>query len=84
MQSWRETALNMGYAQGEWPAFRLLMDPVDFLVPQVWSPGDPRWLHAENGGRIAQLCNWTNVRRREWRPRTASGRFSRHPRLAPR
>jgi hypothetical protein len=57
MQSWRETALNMGYAQSDWPEFRLLMDPVDFLVPQVWSPGDPRWLNAEKGGRIAQLCN---------------------------
>ncbi len=35
MQSWRETALNMGHAQGERPAFRRLMDPVDFLVAQV-------------------------------------------------
>jgi L-ascorbate metabolism protein UlaG (beta-lactamase superfamily) len=57
MQSWRDTALNMGYSQSEWPEFRLLMDPVDFLVPQVWSPGDPRWFNAEKGGRIAQLCN---------------------------
>lgn len=57
MQSWQQTALNMGYPQSEWPDFRLLLDPIDFLVPQVWTPGDPRWFHAEKGGRIAQLCN---------------------------
>jgi len=57
MQSWRQTALNMGYPQSEWPDFRLLTDPVDFLVPQVWSPGDPRWFHAAKGARVAQLCN---------------------------
>ena len=55
--SWRETALNMGWPQSEWPEFRLLVDPNDFFVPQVWSPGDPRWFHAEKGARVAQLCS---------------------------
>ena len=57
MMSWRQTALNMGWPQSEWPEFRLLLDPIDFLVPQVWSPGDPRWFHAEKGARVAQLCS---------------------------
>ena len=57
MMSWRETALNMGYPQSEWPEFRLLMDPIDFFVPQVWSPGDPRWSNPEKAARIAQLCS---------------------------
>jgi L-ascorbate metabolism protein UlaG (beta-lactamase superfamily) len=57
MMSWRETALNMGYPQSEWPEFRLLMDPIDFMVPQVWTPGDARWFDASKGARVAQLCN---------------------------
>jgi len=44
-----------GLAQSEWPDFRLLVDPVDFLLPQVWSPGDPRWFDASKGARVAQL-----------------------------
>ena len=56
MMSWRQTALNMGWPQSEWPDFRLLVDPVDFLAPQVWSPGDPRWFDATKGARVAQLC----------------------------
>ena len=35
MISWRETALNMGFPQSDWPEFRLLLDPIDFFVPQV-------------------------------------------------
>ncbi|HWZ73542.1 MAG TPA: MBL fold metallo-hydrolase [Casimicrobiaceae bacterium] len=57
MMSWRETALNMGFAQSDWPEFRLLMDPFDFLVPQVWTPADPRWSNPAKAARIAQLCN---------------------------
>ena len=57
MMSWRQTALSMGWPQSEWPEFRLLLDPIDFLVPQVWSPGDPRWFQAEKGARVAQLCS---------------------------
>ena len=49
----------MGWPQSEWPEFRLLLDPIDFLVPQVWSPGDPRWFNAEKGARVAQLCTDT-------------------------
>ncbi|NUZ07760.1 MBL fold metallo-hydrolase [Piscinibacter koreensis] len=56
MISWKETAVNMGWPQSEWPEFRLLMDPNDFLVPQVWSPGDARWFDATKAGRVAQLC----------------------------
>jgi hypothetical protein len=57
MMSWRETALNMGFPQSDWPEFRLLMDPFDFLVPQVWTPGDPRWSNPAKAARFAQLCN---------------------------
>ena len=57
MMSWRETALNMGFPQSDWPEFRLLMDPFDFLVPQVWTPGDPRWSNPAKAARFAQLCS---------------------------
>jgi hypothetical protein len=57
MMSWRQTALNMGFPQSQWPEFRLLMDPFDFFVPQVWTPGDARWFNPAKAGPIAQLCN---------------------------
>ena len=57
MMSWRETALNMGFPQSDWPEFRLLMDPFDFFVPQVWTPGDARWQNPAKAARFAQLCN---------------------------
>ena len=57
MMSWRETALNMGFPQSDWPEFRLLMDPFDFFIPQVWSPGDARWANPAKAARFAQLCN---------------------------
>jgi L-ascorbate metabolism protein UlaG (beta-lactamase superfamily) len=41
--NWRETALNMGFPQSEWPEFRAQIDPNDFLVPQVFDPSDKRW-----------------------------------------
>jgi len=41
--NWRETAFAMGFPQSEWPEFRLQIDPNDFLVPQVFDPGDRRW-----------------------------------------
>lgn len=41
--NWRETALNMGWPQEEWPEFRLQIDPNDFMVPQVFDPSDDRW-----------------------------------------
>jgi hypothetical protein len=41
--NWRQTANNMGFAQSEWPEFRLQVDPNDFLVPQVFDPSDKRW-----------------------------------------
>jgi hypothetical protein len=33
----------MGFPQSEWPEFRLLVDPNDFMVPQVFNPRDERW-----------------------------------------
>jgi len=41
--NWRETATNMGFAQSEWPEFRLQIDPNDFAAPQVFDPDDERW-----------------------------------------
>jgi len=57
MIAWRETALNMGFPQSEWPEFRLLLDPIDFAVPQVYSIFDQRWIHPEKAARMAQFCN---------------------------
>src|SRR5439155_25027855 len=33
--SWQQTSVNMGYMPEVWPEFRLLIDPNDFMVPQV-------------------------------------------------
>src|SRR5882672_6009025 len=55
--NWRETAQNMGFAQSEWPEFRLLVDPNDFLVPQVFAPSDERWAKShEAERRVASQC----------------------------
>jgi hypothetical protein len=56
-QSWRETALYMGFPQSDWPEFRLQIDPNDFLVPQVFNAKDERWEKSrEQEGRIRSQC----------------------------
>jgi L-ascorbate metabolism protein UlaG (beta-lactamase superfamily) len=57
MISYRETALNMGIPQSQMPEFRLLVDPNDFFVPQVYTPTDPRWQDANKSARFAQDCS---------------------------
>ena len=57
MISWRETALAMGFPQSQWPEFRLLLDPIDFLLPVTWTPGDTRWTNPAKAARVAQLCS---------------------------
>ena len=57
MIAWRETALNMGFAQSDWPEFRLLLDPIDFANPQVFTPGDPRWFNPAKAARVSQFCS---------------------------
>ena len=52
--NWRETAMNMGWPQSEWPEFRAQIDPNDFLVPQVFDPKDTRW------SKTAQQTSNTN------------------------
>jgi hypothetical protein len=54
--SWRETAHNMGFPQSEWPEFRLLIDPNDFLVPQVFDPSDERWSERGKSARVPDQC----------------------------
>ena len=55
--NWRETATNMGWPQSEWPEFRLQIDPNDFMVPQVFDPGDARWRAGNgNGNGIPAQC----------------------------
>ena len=57
MISWRQTAMSMGFPQSQWPEFRLLLDPIDFMVPQTWIPGDARWTNPAKAAAISQLCN---------------------------
>jgi len=54
--AWRETALNMGFPQSEWPEFRLLIDPNDFLVPQVFDPKADRWEERGKSARVPDAC----------------------------
>jgi len=50
--------VNMGYMPEEWPEFRLLIDPNDFMVPQVFNPGDKRWTKTEEQiRRVASQCH---------------------------
>jgi L-ascorbate metabolism protein UlaG (beta-lactamase superfamily) len=53
---WRETALAMGFPQSEWPEFRLLIDPNDFLVPQVFDPKSDRWAERGKSARVPDAC----------------------------
>jgi len=54
--NWRETALAMGFPQSEWPEFRLLVDPNDFMVPQVFDPKDQRWAKSGNANAVPAQC----------------------------
>ena len=55
--NWQQTALNMGFSQSDWPEFRLLVDPNDFMVPQVFNTRDDRWDKSSNQeDRIRSLC----------------------------
>jgi hypothetical protein len=53
----RDTMLNMGFPQSEWPEIRMLIDPNDFAVPQVYSVGDTRWANPAKAARVAQFCS---------------------------
>jgi hypothetical protein len=57
--NWRETAQNMGWPQSEWPEMRMLIDPNDFMVPQVFSPGAERWRKTgqQNSRTNSQWCS---------------------------
>src|SRR6266404_6156040 len=54
--AWRETAVAMGFPQSEWPEFRLLIDPIDFLVPQVFDPKNERWEERGKSQRLPDQC----------------------------
>ena len=56
--SWLQTATNMGFEESEWPELRTLVDPNDFMVPQVFNPGDERWEKThEQIRRVASHCH---------------------------
>jgi len=54
--AWRETAVAMGFPQNEWPEFRLLIDPNDFLRPQVFDPKNERWDDRGKSSRVPDAC----------------------------
>jgi L-ascorbate metabolism protein UlaG (beta-lactamase superfamily) len=54
--AWRETAVAMGFPQSEWPEFRLLIDPNDFLAPQVFDPKNERWEERGKSSRLPDQC----------------------------
>ena len=59
--SWRDTALAMGFAQSDWPEFRLQIDPNDFLVPQVFETKNDRWAKSsKDEDRVRALCGGSN------------------------
>jgi len=45
-----------GLPQSEWPEFRLLVDPNDFLAPQVFNPSDRRWFDEDKRYRVLAQC----------------------------
>ena len=46
----------MGFPQTEWPEFRLLLDPNDFLAPQVFDPKNERWEERGKSSRVPDAC----------------------------
>jgi hypothetical protein len=46
----------MGWPKSEWPEFRLLVDPVNFLIPQVFDPHDERWAEQGRASAVDALC----------------------------
>jgi len=47
----------MGFAQSDWPEFRLQIDPNDFMVPQAFNPKDDRWNKSSaEEDRIKSMC----------------------------
>ncbi|HWZ73545.1 MAG TPA: MBL fold metallo-hydrolase [Casimicrobiaceae bacterium] len=48
-------AMSVPYSQR--PELRWLVDPLDYLKPQIFSTGDPRWSNPNKAGRIAQFCS---------------------------
>src|SRR5262245_23078115 len=56
--NWQQTANNMGFPQSEWPELRMLVDPNDFLVPQVFDVNDGRWAKSRDAKeRIRAQCH---------------------------
>jgi hypothetical protein len=39
------------------PEVRWLVDPIDYLRPLVYIPGDPRWFNAAKPARVSQYCS---------------------------
>ena len=44
----------MGWPQSQWPEFRNMIDPNDFMVPQVFDPNDLRWSKGRGVGTPPQ------------------------------
>jgi hypothetical protein len=57
VQATKETAVAMGVPLSTLPDIRLLTDPADEFVPNVYSPGDVRWADTNKSARYAQMCN---------------------------
>jgi glyoxylase-like metal-dependent hydrolase (beta-lactamase superfamily II) len=53
--SWHETAVNMGWPKSQWPEFKPFMDPVHYMMPQVFDPTDDRWAKGK-GNVVPKLC----------------------------
>jgi hypothetical protein len=46
----------MGIAESEQPEARWLVDPVDYLKPQVYSPDDARWADPDKANAMEPYC----------------------------
>jgi len=55
--AWLQQNDAMGVPRNQRPEIRWQVDPLDFLKPQVYSIGDPRWSNPNKASRVAQACN---------------------------
>jgi hypothetical protein len=46
----------MGIPESEQPEARWLVDPIDYLKPQVYSPDDARWSDPDKANAMEQYC----------------------------
>lgn len=54
--AWLQQNDAMSVPLNQRPEIRWMVDPLDYLVPQVYSIGDPRWSNSNKASRLLSFC----------------------------